>query len=352
MVDNADLKILTALGRNPLGTVQEIGAGTGMTSATVSIRLKKLRQTGALFAVSGQIAYSVLGLEPVVVFLEAPFRSLVRLESLCDRHPYTRYRVRCIGYFNGLYALFSVPEGKISDLAEFLSLLKGDVVTDYRINASTGGWSYSEADYSLYEISNDHWAFDWGEWERKVDAMDVIPPQRKQSASILSRLGEKDLKILEQLTIDSRRKGNQIAAAVGITPYNFTRRMQFLTDNRALDSYRVIVDKGVSRLMTTFMFLCQCPQDETRRFAAAFTQLPFQSTLIPTSQGFFTQASIPPLDLPILGSILQRRCQKVESLWSDYRSSMRYYFWPGAYREGAWETSRGFMIEDVLGGGN
>lgn len=350
MVDDADLSILTALGREPLGTVQGIGRSTGMTSATVSIRLKKLRQTGALFSVSAQLAYATLGLEPVVTFIEAPFKSLSRLEMLFDRHPYTRYRVRCIGYYNGLYGLFAVPEGALPMLRDFLDELKGGVITDYRLDTPTNGWAYSEVDYNPYDMIKDQWGFDWARWEASLEGVDIAAPLPKLPVSMLRRLDVKDLRILEQLTIDARRKGKRIAADIGITPYHFTRRMQFLNDNRVLDSYRVIVDKGVSRLVTTFMFLCHCGVDETKRFAAAFTALPFQSTFIPTHQGFFVQASIPPLDLPILGSVLQQHCDKVESLWSDYRSSMRYYFWPGAYRDGSWDDSHEFMVGKVLGG--
>lgn len=348
MVDDADLRILTALGREPLGTVQDIGHKTGMTSATVSIRLKKLRQTGALFAVSAQIAYSALGLEPVVAFIEAPFKNLSKLEVLLDRHPYTRYRVRCIGYYNGLYGLFAVPTGSTPTLKDFLDELKAGIISDYRLDTPTHCWAYSEVDYDLYNMGKDTWGFDWGRWEASLGAQDNKAPLPKLSGSLLRRLDVKDLKILEQLTIDARRKGKRIAADIGITPYHFTRRMQFLDENRVLDSYRVIVDKGVSKLVTMFMFLCHSDADETRRFHAAFASLPFQSTLIPTQQGFFLQASIPPLDLPILGSILQQRCDKVESLWSDYRSSMRYYFWPGAYRDGRWDDSHEFMVEKVM----
>jgi DNA-binding Lrp family transcriptional regulator len=350
MVDDADLSILTALGKDPLGTVQDIGRSTGMTSATISIRLKKLRETGALFSVSAQLAYPALGLEPAVAFIEAPFKALSRLETLLDRHPYTRYRVRCIGSYNGLYGLFAVPDGALPILRDFLDELKGETITDYRLDTPTSGWAYSEVDYGLYDMGKDQWSFDWANWEASLDSVSLSITLPKLPYSLLRRLDVKDLRILEQLTIDARRKGKRIAADIGITPYHFTRRMQFLNENEVIDSYRVIVDKGVSRLVTTFMFLCQCNPDETKRFSSAFTNLPFQSTFIPTHKGFFVQASIPPLDLPILGSILQQRCDRVESIWSDYRSSMRYYFWPGAYSDGAWDDSHDFMVDKVLGG--
>jgi len=348
MVDDADRKILTVLGRNPLGTVQEIGAQTGMTSATISIRLKKLRESGALCSVSAQLAYPALGLEPVVAFIEAPFKSLGRLESLFDRHPYTRYRVRCVGYYNGLYGLFAIPERSLPLLHDFLDELKGGVITDYRLDAPTAGWRYSEVDYDLYDAKRDEWHFDWAAWEASIEGT-ADAPLPKTPTTQLRRLDLKDLRILEQLTIDARRKGKRIAADIGITPYHFTRRMQFLDEGRIIDSYRVVVDKGVSRLVTTFMFLCHSSPEETRRFAAAFETFPFQATFIPTQQGFFVQTSIPPLDLPILGSIFQQRCEKVECLWSDYRSSMRYYFWPGAFRDGAWDDTHSFMVDRVLG---
>jgi len=49
-----------------------------------------------------------------------------------------------------------------------------------------------------------------------------------------------------------------------------------------------------------------------------------------------------------MGRILQRFCDEVRVTWSDYDSSMRYWFWDVPLQEGGWLASKGFMVTDVI----
>ena len=82
-----------------------------MTSPTFARRLRKLYRDRVLLSISAEVSYTSLGLEPVLYFLESPFKSVSSLELALDFHPYTRYRVRSLGALNGLWALFAVPTG-------------------------------------------------------------------------------------------------------------------------------------------------------------------------------------------------------------------------------------------------
>jgi DNA-binding Lrp family transcriptional regulator len=163
-------------------------------------------------------------------------------------------------------------------------------------------------------------------------------------------MDERDMRILRQLTVNARERKGEIAGRAGVPNYHLTRRMKFFLGNDVISTHRVIVHRNASRLFSTLLFECQCPISVTERFSHAVGLLPFQSTQIPTKEGFLLQTSIPSLDLPQLGSILQKHCTDVKVSWSDYDSSMRYWFWDEAFQNGRWMATRDYMVNDVISG--
>ena len=110
----------------------------------------------------------------------------------------------------------------------------------------------------------------------------------------------------------------------------------------------MIVHRNASRLFSTLLFECRCPISATGMFSEAVSRLPFQSTLIPVKDGFILQTSLPSIDLPYLGVILQKHCDEVKVLWNDYESSMRYWFWDEPFKDGRWLSNRDFIVRDVM----
>jgi len=49
-----------------------------------------------------------------------------------------------------------------------------------------------------------------------------------------------------------------------------------------------------------------------------------------------------------LGRILQRYCDEARVTWSDYDSSLRYWFWDVPLQDGGWLASKEFMVTDVI----
>jgi DNA-binding Lrp family transcriptional regulator len=348
-LSRTDLKILSTLGRAPLETVKVLSRLAEVTPTTFSRRLKRLKERGILVSISAEICYPSLGLEPFLFFFHTPFKHLEGLERVLERHPYTRYRVRCIGYYNGIYALFAVPYGTLTFLLELVEALKEiGIITGYAYDAPVARWVYSENNFEYYDPEADRWIFDWKSWESRIEEEAARMQLRRNPPSVLHRMNEKDLWILRQLTIDARERRKVIAERVGVPLYHLSRRLRFYETNRVIDAYRVIVHRSASRLLTMMMFDCECSLRSTERFAYALRNFPFQSTLIPTQKGFFLQSSIPPQDLPRLGGALQKHCGKVMVLWSDYESSMRYWFDPKPYRNGEWVSTRRYMVTEVL----
>lgn len=344
-----DLKILSAISKAPLGTIKMLSKLAGVSPNTFSRRLERLRNKGIFISVSAEISYPSLSLEPLLFFFDTPFKNLEDLEKVLEFHPYTRYRVRCIGSYNGIYALFAIPNGTFTLLLELVERLKEmGIITNYSYEAPVASWIYSESNFEYYDPETDSWNFDWKTWESYLEEVSTTMPLRRRPSSVLHRMDEKDMNILRQLTINAREKRSVIAKKVGIPIYHLSRRLKFYEKNRIIEAYRVIVHGTASRLLVMIMFDCECPLRVTQLFVQGLNFFPFQSTLIPTRRGFFLQASIPPLDLPKLGSTLQKHCTNVKVLWSDYESSMRYWFDPEPYKDGEWIGTRSYMITEVL----
>jgi len=337
---------LTALGRNPLGRIKDLSKELDITAITLSKRLKNLFDTGVLLNISAQICPPAVGLETILFFMETNFKNIKALEKAMDLHPYTRYRVRCLGALNGFYVTFAVPQGAIPLIVEFIERLQElGLVKRFRYRMFMGCWGFSETDFSNYSIKDDKWSYDWSEWEKHIDEN---PPPFEKKGSVLHRLTDKDMRVFRQLSINAREKQNLIAERAEVPSYYLSRRLSFYEEANVIPSFRVVVHRNASKLFATLAFECDCSMSVTAKFMNAVQYLPFQSTLVPFEDGFFLQTSIPSVDLPILGHVLQEHCDNVNVYWSDYDSSMRYWFWHEPFRDGEWLSGRKFIVEDVI----
>ncbi len=91
--------------------MKELSLDAGITPITFSNRIRHLRQDNILLSISAQLGYSILGLDGILLFLEVPFKNIEIVERSLDAHPYTRYRVRCLGDTNGIYAVMAIYPG-------------------------------------------------------------------------------------------------------------------------------------------------------------------------------------------------------------------------------------------------
>jgi len=173
-----DLEILTSLGRDPLVSIKALSQELGVTAITANKRLKHLFERGILLNVSAEISPPAIGLDTIIFFLEVPFKNTRAIEKALDLHPYTRYRVRCLGALNGFYATFAVPSGAIPLIVEFVEKLQElGLVRRFRYRMFVGSWAASETDFSFYSIKDDKWGYDWAKWEECLD--EPPPPPRE-----------------------------------------------------------------------------------------------------------------------------------------------------------------------------
>jgi len=80
----------------------------------------------------------------------------------------------------------------------------------------------------------------------------------------------------------------------------------------------------------------------------AVKKLPFQLTFMPTQEGFTLVIFLPPLGVSYLGEILQNNVDDVKLMWADYRTSMRYWFYGGTFKDGVWQADRKMLVDNII----
>ena len=346
-IDDKTLKILSALGRDPVSPIQSLGVECGVSSSTLKKRLTRLYNEKILIGISAQIGTFVVGLEPVVAFLEAGPEQWSTVERFCDLYPYTRYRILSFGACNGFFTQFAVPPHTSYLLTELLDrLVHRRAIKSYELVGSVAATTTTETDFGFYDVVQG-WEFDWEAWEGSIAGSEETP-RVSPPPGVLHRLDEADMRILRQLSVNARRKSLDIAAEAEVEPYHLSRRKKIMEGLGVIQGYRVVVGMQLLQLTSHAILRCECSMEISQRIATAVKALPFQSTFIPTLDGFLLYVTITSLDFPALVTALQRHCDSVMINWCDYRSSFRYWFYDEPYRDGKWTVDYDYMVESVL----
>jgi len=349
LFDSLDMSALSALCAEPLGTFQRLAAAAGMSVQTFRKRIAALSDSKVLLRVGARTSPSALGLQNTPVFATVPFNKLQFVEKACDLHPYTRYRGRCLGSTNGLFLLFGIPPGMDFQLAEFLDeLVHLDLMKEYRILSSTAEPIYTNPDLSTYQFNSDVWRFNMKKWAGELGSHkeELQPP----AVSVLSKLDLRDLRLVRELTIEARKEQKLLARKLSVPEYYVSRRLKFMSENRVIPSYEVFLGRGLFRFAPGALFDVRCDLNATRIVASGVKVLSFQTSMLPTKEGFILFTSLPTTFFTEMGSALLKHCSDVRMMWTDYDSSMRYYFDEAPYLEGTgqWNTNRDFAIDNPL----
>ncbi len=221
-----------------------------------------------------------------------------------------------------------------------------EIVREYKLVTPIMNILTVETNFDYYDPEKE-WLFDWDQWEK---ALVNIEPQSldRPNRSVLHRLDSADMRILRQLSKDSRRKSREIAAEAGVEPYHLSRRRKVMEKIGVIQGYRVLAGMHLLQLTSHAIIKCKCPVDTTYRVAAAVKMLPFQSTFIQTLEGFVLYTTTTAIDFPILVTILLEQCDSAEISWCDYRSSFRYWFYDKPFKDGEWNDDHDYMVETVV----
>jgi len=354
LLRDTEMRVLIALHNNPLGDINSLSRQAGISPITFVRSLKKL-QTEGLFDkrgyVSSQISFSAVGMELVVVFMDAPQRNWKKIEEMCDKHPYTSYRVRCYGDTNGIFALFAMPTGSLSWLLQLLDIMKKNgTFTDYRLHRLLNEQIYTEVDFRLYDNRLGTWSFDWDGWAKIIDKGNSV--QLKEfPPTVLHHMTAVDMQVLKQLSMNARKEKKEIAKEVGIPAYQLSRRLKFYKQNNVVGAYRILFGLAAVNLITPALIECVVDAQAKESIASAASRLPFQGNFIPTGEGFVLYSTLPAPDFPKLADVLLQHVDEARLMWCDYASSVRYWFEGSEqsnFRDGKWGTSKELLVDGVL----
>ncbi|MGA8905858.1 MAG: Lrp/AsnC family transcriptional regulator [Candidatus Bathyarchaeia archaeon] len=315
-------------------------------------RITALSTASILLRVGARVDYSALGLQLIPVLASVPLSKVQVIEKACDLHPYTRYRIRCLGSTNGLFMLFAIPSGTEFQLNEFFAHLRNlELVANYRILHTTAEPVFRNPDFDSYDLNSDTWSFKIEKWSRQLET----PTQdglQQFTPSQLPKLDLSDLKLIRLLTQDARKPQKTLAKELNAPEYHISRRLKFIFENRIVPGCEVFVGRKLYRFAPATLFEAFCDPDLTAAVATRIKSLPFQTSLFPTADGFFMMCGLPTHLFTELGNALLERSNDVKVMWADYDSSMRYYFDESPYVEKTrqWRADTEFVIGEPLSG--
>lgn len=337
---------------DPLGSYQRLARLAGISAQTLKRRMLALTEASVILRVGARIRVSALGLQLAPALASVPFSKVRIVEKACDLHPYTRYRVRCLGSTNGLFMIFAIPHGTEFQLTEFFEELKGlGLVNDCKILHTIAEPGYRNPDLRIYDAWFDSWKFNTEKWVQRLDKEDHEDLQQF-APSTLTHLDIRDLKLLRLLTQDARKPQKLLSQELHVPEYHVSRRLKFIFENGIVPSCEVFLGRKLFRYAPGALIEASCDLGTTRAMAAGLKTLPFQASLFPTSEGFLLFSGLPtPLFIEI-GTVILDRSRASNLMWTDYDTSMRYYFDESPYVEqtGQWRSDRDFVINEPLSG--
>ena len=347
MLDLTDVKVLSALTDAPLSSMDSLAKLAGMSPSGLHKRIKHLVESGFLNRqfVRAQVSYPVLGLESVLVLVESKPSMWELVEKACDAHPYTQFRIRCMGALNGFLLIFAMPQNSKPLLLEFLEALRTNgAISKYSVHSPLSQWGHSETRFQLFDPATGAWKFDWKGWESKLES---APTGLELNAgSLLSHFDDTDVKILRAFSVDARQEKKTLANSLGIKDYDLSRRLKFLAENKAFRYHRLTHETGVLGIVMTVVLKCKASLEFTGKAINAASDLPFQGSIYPLEDGFLILANLPSSEVTNMVTTIQRHCESVEMMWGDYNSSMKYFFDndPSNFKASGWNVERKYVV--------
>jgi DNA-binding Lrp family transcriptional regulator len=353
-MDEKDIHVLASISADPVGSLSALARSSGMTQRSFSERLRLLGERGILYPgfARANMSYSAVGLENVLVLADVPPSHRSVFEAACDAHPYTQYRIRCLGRLeaSSFLALFSIPAGSKSGLVAFLEALRQEgILSKFGISTPIARSKRTEYNFAFYDFMKGVWNVDWEAWHYTVETgasrFENLP------RSVLHLLDSTDVMILRLLSMDARTEKRKIADKVGIEDYDLSRRLSLYRKYTVIDSYRVVHDRNIAGYALTVAVAARTTMKVAEKLSAGLAILPFPATFYPLEKGFVYVGNIPPAELGKLDSALGEYVSSVELSTCDYASSMKYHFdnEPSNYKPGyGWIDTREYMVDEPI----
>jgi hypothetical protein len=350
-----DLMLLMAIQENPFETTT---AAKKMRELQGNIVKPGVPQT-KFFIVMPLLNYSNLGLEPVDVLLEAKnLKSVIQLEEIARKHPYTAYRGRCFGQINGILMQFRVPIGTQPLVKELVKqLLEQGTISSFKyLPIGNEPRIYTSMKLEGWNQKTFTWEFDWNGWFAEKESMKPSAVGAETPSKALEWITQRDIQMMEELMRGARRKNSEIMNALRVrgetfTAQTFSRRYQRIRDE-CLMGYRVTFDPSSFDIYSSVLVIGTGEERYLQQLKAKMLKdsIPFESTMNVAGNKLFWFIRLQSSHLSILLSNLYSNLEQMAVYVIDYAHSRFYPVWHEAFneKEKKWRDDRQFMLDDVL----
>jgi len=362
-VNQQKLALLFALQEQPIAPAAQLAKEIGVTPPTARTWLKSLEDEKVYSGVQANLKFRRLGLEMDDFLLEvSSYDALKKIEKFCYAHPYTSYRARVFGgKTQGIILQFRQPDRARKHLESALEKMKkAGLITRIRELPTLGiayGSIYTRPRLEAWDSENLTWHFDWDKWwEDATEPADnemFLPREPPSPIDVDLR----DVQLIEQLTLNARRKNVELIRAIKLNPnmkgvqQDVSTRLSRI-DHELVEDYRVYINWNHFDIYNTPFVIAKSASRQTRKLITHLkdSKFPFSSSIRETPDGFVWSARLPSAHLSELVSLVWRITESYEILSIDYKHSMWYGLWAGAFDEEKkdWKTDKAFCLEEPL----
>ncbi|MBY8993615.1 MAG: winged helix-turn-helix transcriptional regulator [Candidatus Heimdallarchaeota archaeon] len=360
VIEERDLELLIALQEYPLAPASKLAKSVNLSTPTVITRLELLKKDKSYYNVFANLLPDTLDLEIVDVLIEIDSIENVEYfeKHICYNHPYTLFRIRCFGNFNGLYVQFRIPKNSLDILLDLLNYLKKEKkIRNYiiPITPSNTETVYTKANLKNWEAKLMRWNFDWNAWIQKMASVDSKRILKTPGKSLLQKLDALDIALLQELTMGARRKNTALMdslkldrTTVGLQQ-KISRKVKYL-EEEIISQYMVFLRWEAFEIYNSFLVHCDCEEKTTNKLQNLLIKdpIPFESTFKITENGFLWYLRCPASHFSDISAIIWSLSKKVKLYYLDYKKSEFYGLWKGAFDSSNHKWSTELMKKEKM----
>ncbi len=357
------LKLLFALQEQPIAPASVLAKEVGISAPTARAWLESLKEEQVFVGVHTNLRSRQIGLELDDFMLQVTsHEALQKIEQFCEVHPYTSYRARVFGGdVQGIMLQFRQPDTARPHLLKALDVMKREgLVSRIRelptLNVEYGS-SFTRPRIDAWNPNVMGWKFDWNKWWSARPSEIKERPKSPQPVEELVELDELDVRILQEIGTNARRKNTEIIDALGMNKQapgvqqKISSRLKRLSDE-VIESYRVYINWTHFDVYNTPIIIAEADEDTTDQLISylATSKFPFGSSIRKIKNGFIWSARLPSAHLSELVSFVWKLVKSYEIMIIDYKHSQVYGLWAEAFDSSnrSWRSDAEFCLHTPL----
>ncbi|MGY5873490.1 MAG: hypothetical protein RTV72_14680 [Candidatus Thorarchaeota archaeon] len=357
------LKLLFALQEQPVAPASVLAKQVGVTAPTARAWLEYLKKEQVFVGVHSNFRSRRIGLELDDFVLQVTsHEALEKIEKFCWNHPYTSYRARVFGgNVRGIMLQFRQPDTARSHILEAFDVMKKNgLISEARelptLNEEYGS-SFTRPRIDAWDPEKMGWVFDWDKWWSACPKKVQSKPKTKVKVDELVPLDELDVRLIQEISINARRKNIEIIEALDMdktTPgiqQKISSKLKRLGDD-VVESYRVYINWTHFDVYNTPIIIAEAEEEITDRLISYLSdsKFPFASSIRKIESGFIWSARLPSAHLSELLSLVWKITKSHEILIIDYKHSQVYGLWAEAFNSDtkSWRNDREFCLVSPL----